>query len=32
VESGSFNSNNTNYPFLWHFLPITFDEVSHSTF
>jgi hypothetical protein len=31
MESGSFNSHDTNYPFLWHFLLITFDEINHPT-
>jgi hypothetical protein len=32
VESDSPNSHDTNYPLLWHFLPVTFDEVSHPAF
>jgi hypothetical protein len=31
VENDSFNSHDTNCPFLWHFLPITFDEINHLT-
>jgi hypothetical protein len=32
VESGSLNFHDTNYPFLWHFLLIIFDEITHPTF